>query len=64
MQPRLFFTAKHGRIFLGDSLRLMESQIEPQSVDLIMTSPPFGLVRKKSYGNVESEAYENHRYNQ
>ena len=57
MEPRLFYTAKHGRIFLGDSLRLMESQIEPESVDLIMTSPPFGLVRKKSYGNVESEAY-------
>lgn len=27
------------------------------SVDLIMTSPPFGLVRKKDYGNVEAGEY-------
>ena len=28
-----------------------------QSVDLVMTSPPFGLVRKKSYGNEDAHAY-------
>ena len=28
-----------------------------KSVDLIMTSPPFGLVRKKDYGNVEASEY-------
>ncbi|MGH9451137.1 MAG: DNA-methyltransferase [Terriglobia bacterium] len=28
-----------------------------KSVDLIMTSPPFGLVRKKDYGNVEAHEY-------
>jgi DNA modification methylase len=26
-------------------------------VDLIMTSPPFGLVRKKDYGNVDADKY-------
>jgi DNA modification methylase len=30
---------------------------EEKSVDLIMTSPPFGLVRKKSYGNEDSDKY-------
>lgn len=35
----------------------MENRLEAESVDLIMTSPPFGLVRKKDYGNVESEKY-------
>jgi site-specific DNA-methyltransferase (cytosine-N4-specific) len=33
------------------------SGIDDQSVDLIVTSPPFGLVRKKDYGNVESHEY-------
>jgi site-specific DNA-methyltransferase (cytosine-N4-specific) len=28
-----------------------------QSVDLIMTSPPFGLVRKKDYGNADADEY-------
>jgi DNA methylase len=31
--------------------------LEPESVDLIMTSPPFGLVRKKSYGNEHADRY-------
>jgi DNA modification methylase len=45
-----------GQAYAGDSLDLM-SEIESQSVNLIMTSPPFGLVRKKSYGNEDSEHY-------
>ena len=57
MEPREFFRSRHGTIFLGDSLRLMENRLEAESVDVIMTSPPFGLVRKKTYGNVDSEAY-------
>ncbi|MCB9639068.1 MAG: site-specific DNA-methyltransferase [Myxococcales bacterium] len=32
-------------------------EIETESVDLIMTSPPFGLVRKKEYGNVDASDY-------
>jgi site-specific DNA-methyltransferase (cytosine-N4-specific) len=27
------------------------------SVDLIVTSPPFGLLRKKDYGNVSADSY-------
>lgn len=30
-----------------------------KSVDLVITGPPFGLVRKKDYGNVESHEYVN-----
>lgn len=52
-----FFETKYGSIYLGDALKVMERHIEPSSVDLIMTSPPFGLVRKKDYGNVESHEY-------
>jgi site-specific DNA-methyltransferase (cytosine-N4-specific) len=40
----------------GDSLDVMK-RMRAGSVDLIMTSPPFGLVRKKDYGNVAANDY-------
>lgn len=55
-KPRLFHKAKYGKIYLGDSLDVMAS-MESGSIDLIMTSPPFGLVRKKEYGNADSHEY-------
>ena len=36
---------------------MFREKIESHSVDLIMTSPPFGLVRKKDYGNVDASDY-------
>ena len=45
-----------GRITLGGSLDVL-ADYAAHSVDLIMTSPPFGLVRKKDYGNVEANEY-------
>ncbi len=51
-----YHRTKFGRIVLGDSLEYMAS-LKAKSVDLIVTSPPFGLVRKKDYGNVESHEY-------
>lgn len=45
-----------GRMVLGDSLCVL-ADMEPKSVDLIMTSPPFGLVRKKEYGNADASDY-------
>jgi len=53
----LFFENKNGVIFLGDSLDVMRDHLEPKTIDLIMTSPPFGLVRKKEYGNVDADKY-------
>lgn len=41
---------------LGDSRDVLKS-MESASVNLIMTSPPFGLVRKKEYGNVSTDEY-------
>ncbi len=52
----LFHKTKHGKIFLGDSLDVLAG-MKPGSVDLIMTSPPFGLVRKKEYGNADAHEY-------
>ena len=54
---RLFFSTKRGQIYQGDSLDFLHSKAEKKSVDLIMTSPPFGLVRKKSYGNEDADEY-------
>jgi site-specific DNA-methyltransferase (cytosine-N4-specific) len=53
----LFCRTKLGEVYLADALRVLEDHVEPSSVDLIMTSPPFGLVRKKDYGNVDADKY-------
>ena len=55
--PREYRTTQRGKIFLGDSLELLRGRVADASVDLIMTSPPFGLVRKKDYGNVDAHEY-------
>lgn len=55
--PREYLKTDLGHMFLGDSLQLLNNTLEEQSVDLIMTSPPFGLVRKKEYGNVDADNY-------
>ncbi len=54
---REYFKTSLGSMVLGDSLRVLEERYKPGSVDLIMTSPPFGLVRKKGYGNVDADKY-------
>ena len=38
-------------------IRLHYCQDAPRSVDLICTSPPFALLRKKAYGNVHADDY-------
>ncbi len=56
--PALAYVTELGRAFQGDSRLLMESdEVTEGSVDLIMTSPPFALTRKKAYGNEQEEAY-------
>src|SRR5437870_1419189 len=54
--PRPFYRTGFGAAFLGDAKYLM-ALMPDQSVDLIVTSPPFALRRKKEYGNVEADAY-------
>ncbi|EAV47469.1 DNA methylase N-4/N-6 [Methylophilales bacterium HTCC2181] len=46
-----------GKIICGDSLKWMAKAENKKSVNLIVTSPPFGLLSKKSYGNENSENY-------
>ncbi|MDQ3690967.1 MAG: site-specific DNA-methyltransferase [Chloroflexota bacterium] len=50
------YTSDLGAQFNGDSRELM-ALLPPNSVDLILTSPPFALVRKKKYGNEDEGEY-------
>ncbi len=51
-----FYTTQHGAAYLGDALTYLR-QMDCESVDLIVTSPPFALKRKKEYGNVDAKDY-------
>lgn len=53
---RTAYTTKLGKALIGDSLDLLRS-LDDNSVNLVMTSPPFALQRKKEYGNAEQNEY-------
>jgi DNA modification methylase len=53
-QPSYF--TKHGNAFIGDSLNLL-GELKDNSIDLVITSPPFALLREKEYGNKSQEHY-------
>lgn len=50
------YITQFGKTYCGDSRKLLEN-LEDNSVNLVMTSPPFALQRKKEYGNKEQEEY-------
>ena len=52
----VFHATDLGRVYHADSLDVMAS-MKANSVDLIVTSPPFALTRKKEYGNEQEGAY-------
>ena len=54
---RTFHETSLGRMLHGDARSYLFREASAQSVDLIMTSPPFGLVRKKTYGNEDAHRY-------
>jgi len=45
-----------GEAYLGDALDLLR-HLPDESIDLVMTSPPFALQRQKEYGNVDQDGY-------
>lgn len=51
-----YFATEYGKAFLGDSSELMK-EIPDESINLVVTSPPFALTRKKAYGNKEDHEY-------
>lgn len=50
------YETEHGAMFCEDSLRFMQS-IPDDSIDLVLTSPPYALHFKKEYGNANQEEY-------
>lgn len=52
-----FYRTELGKMMQGNCLNYMSSSVPDASVDLIMTSPPFALNRKKAYGNVAEADY-------
>ncbi len=50
-----YFT-KLGRAYCGDSRGLL-TQLPDDSVNLVITSPPFALQRQKEYGNADQDNY-------
>jgi site-specific DNA-methyltransferase (cytosine-N4-specific) len=52
------YSTKLGKAFSGDSLAVLPHLIDQGvRVKLIVTSPPFALVRKKDYGNEDAGSY-------
>ncbi len=54
--PQPYYSTGCGEAHLGDALDLL-SLLPPESVDLIITSPPFALIKEKPYGNVAANSY-------
>jgi DNA modification methylase len=52
-----FYRTLSGEAYLGDAREILPQLDLENKVNLIMTSPPFALLRKKDYGNVEAERY-------
>lgn len=51
-----YYETKKGWAYLGNSLNILK-HFRSKSVHLVLTSPPFALIKKKSYGNVSAEDY-------
>ncbi len=51
-----YYATDKGEAYFCDTLDLLPF-IQNESVDLILTSPPFALKRKKEYGNEEEDKY-------
>jgi site-specific DNA-methyltransferase (cytosine-N4-specific) len=50
------YQTNFGSAFVGDSLHLLD-HVKKESVNLVITSPPFCLLRQKKYGNLPQDEY-------
>ncbi len=60
MKKHIGFNTLKGKYLLGDTKHLLEKQLLNKyrnKVNLILTSPPFPLNKKKQYGNLQGEKY-------
>lgn len=56
MKTEPIYKTEMGNAYLGDSLELLD-ELESDSINLVITSPPFALQRQKSYGNATQQKY-------
>ena len=54
--PKVFLETSMGKMVHGNSADYLAS-LSKDSIDLIVTSPPFALVAEKEYGNVPGDEY-------
>lgn len=50
------YKTQYGKCIQGDSLDVLKT-LDDNSIDLIITSPPFSLQRHKSYGEIDQDSY-------
>jgi DNA modification methylase len=56
-EPQLAYKTNIGEAWVGDAIETLDARVADESVDLIVTSPPFALQRPKEYGNQSQDAY-------
>lgn len=56
LADRRLYASPLGTQLVGDSRALL-AELPPDTVDLIVTSPPFALLREKTYGNKDQSEY-------
>lgn len=56
-EPQIAYQTALGQAYVGDAVETLQAHCKDESVDLIMTSPPFALSRPKEYGNQSQEDY-------
>lgn len=54
--PAPLYKTDFGAAYLGDALALLQ-RLPDESIDLVLSSPPFALQRKKEYGNLGQREY-------
>lgn len=57
-----YYRQQYGAAYLGDTLDLIGA-LPDNSVDLILTSPPFALTRKKEYGHARADCHSRPTHN-
>ncbi len=54
--PEPLYITHLGAAYVGDALNLLK-RMPAESVQLVLTSPPFALQRQKEYGNLDQDKY-------
>jgi DNA modification methylase len=55
--PEVAYSTGLGETWIGDSVDVLRERLASETVDLIVTSPPFALQRPKEYGNENQAGY-------